>query len=150
MAKTYKSIVLAKIKADNFLIGVTCGFVSLSSTRGLKLFRSKKAFESTIENQRRAANLGLGPRVIKVVKIAKIKTKIYGHFQRTWKYAFITEKCNLIDEPSKKEIMVLKRKLNKHDLGGGDIMKDHNCGYLRGKLVCYDFDPVSVSCELTN
>ena len=98
---------------------------------GVKLFTSEEDRDYAYAYQKYACSKGFGPKIGEKIQVGS-------------KPGYLTELANM-KRTSTEDLEKLKKKMKKIHL---DFMDNHwgNVGYVRGKLVCIDFDKYSVAC----
>ena len=124
--------------------GSRCVFIRLSENIGLKLYKDESNATRTVERQTKAFKHGLGPKVLSGVKAYRMKRR--GKF-RTF-YGYKTQIVKLCRREYDNEELGHKMDQlisNLEDIGlpSYDVCW-FNCGWIGDKLVCIDFDDVSM------
>jgi len=129
--------------------GVSCRFIPFNADWGIKVFESETERDRAVYWQRKAAEVGLGPKVGVVFEIKNLEHHVYDVSHTV--YCHVTERVDMsrqkglstVDGSHQhmiKQIRTLRRLLRAKI--GFNFEDDHhnNVGYLNGHLVCIDFD----------
>ena len=123
--------------------GQCCTFVQLTKKVGVKMFKYKYERTFSLRKQRVANRLGFGPAVGDSFEIRMDGVNYACYFTEV---AITQDMEEIWDRPSyDKDIRVLNDFMEKYKFDVGDLYSEGNVGYLGNKLVCVDFDPVSMT-----
>lgn len=128
--------------------GASCVFVKIDSGRGLKLYTSRREAVECRWRQRKAARVGLAPRVFGkteltiggrhyygyITEVAEVVPFVNGRLELPWPAQVIIEESTEFDD--------LFNSLREIGMGGDLVVR--NIGWIRGKMVCIDFSHHSV------
>lgn len=130
--------------------GVTCGFIKVNQSSGMKLYAKRRNAMLTHEIHSKAAALGLAPPILSSVFAVK-RECVYpkSHYaykpgQHTY-YGYLVglatlSKETLVVGSTEYERQLIELKNDLFDAGfGADDMGSANWGHYRGRPVCLDF-----------
>jgi len=126
--------------------GYSCMYIPLNENFGVKMFRSRKERDAARKYQKLGHKHDIGPAVYQNVRIFHgIPSKFT--VKKIYKWGYVTQVAiinNLVSHHSK-EYNALAEKLRELGLSAGDL-HSYNVGRINGKLVCIDFDSMSMNC----
>jgi hypothetical protein len=131
-------------------------FVPLNNRKGIKLYRDKEIRDFSYKGQNKAFKLGLGPKTygkfkLEFPEVMFVYSEHHGEPGCDFKtyYGYITQ---LAKEPSGKfdkrtytAAQKLTDKLVANGFADWDVGYTSNVGWVGNKLVCIDFDPITMS-----
>lgn len=148
--------------------GCCCTFVKLTDITGVKLYEKEATRDFAHEQQVLAHRWRIGPlagqkfeitdpvllqRLMKSHRLRRYEfvddptsrdgrtriehplTKVYGYITQVVRVVLVSER----DEE------LLERRMRKHGFSTGDVCSGHNIGKIGKRVVCFDFDPVSMA-----
>lgn len=141
--------------------GVTAIFIRTSTLKGAKLFTNYQARNTAYKLQKKAAKHGIAPKVYDCFRITygAIRSDNFFRWENECEVDFYTTvpfqlwgyETEVVEVPTKKvkkhELDVLTEKLKEIGFSVHDLHEDNVGRNKRSKLVCVDFDPVSMDME---
>jgi hypothetical protein len=139
--------------------GCNCIFIKLTDRVGIKIYTRKTHRDIAHDLQSKAFKHKVGPQAGEKFSIynpkhavaIKIKQHIKRRCPHTWDrrwplYCYLTEVVRVPEDGiSEKQYLSLFKRLEKVGFSTNDISLEHNVGILKGRAVCYDFDPYSMN-----
>lgn len=131
---------------DESQYGYSCMYIPLDKNFGVKMFRTRDERDAARKYQKLGHKHGIGPAVYQNVRVYHGITSKYT-VRKIYKWGYVTQVaaiCSAIDENSH-EYIELVEKIRELDLSAGDLHSS-NVGRINRKLVCIDFDNMSMNC----
>jgi hypothetical protein len=116
--------------------------VQLTKKVGVKMFKFKYERTFSLRKQRTAHRLGFGPAVGDSFEIRMDRVNYACYFTEV---AITSDMEAIWDRPSyDKDMLGLNCLMEKNYFDTGDLHSEGNVGYICKRLVCIDFDPMSL------
>jgi hypothetical protein len=131
-------------KSPNSNSGNWCIFVPLTKTEGVKFYMSQDMRDGAYDLQKKAHVVGLGPAVgdkceMPFLDSWQLPGSEYNRSEIV--YGYVTELCNTKRTIRMADYYAFVQKCQDYGISTNDTENGYNCGYLRGQVVRYDFDP---------
>lgn len=134
--------------------GASAAYIKWNNRVGLKLFADVRNRNSSVRRQRKAAKHGLAPRVGDLISIetfhfqsasASSYSNDYCSIKVIQLFGFFTEHASGVGNyHADSAVAELEENLRKIRINHPDL-HDYNVGWINRKLVCIDFDNISMS-----
>lgn len=134
--KHYLKLLIGRLKKERIKAGVSCRFMRITKTIGIKTYYSKRDRDTAWRRQCKAEALGVAPKTGE-----RIDLEDYEHphpMSRLEKYAFLTQVAQPLRSLSCRDYDILEKAFRKLRLGTADLCEP-NCGKIGKRVVCIDF-----------